>query len=52
MLLASALIAATSITVASAADDALPKDTAVAIQRKCAADWPDDFRMRVYCEDR
>ncbi len=27
-------------------------DVASTIRMKCAKDWPDDFRMRVFCEDQ
>jgi hypothetical protein len=34
-------------------DSTLPSDSAVStIRGKCAADWPDDFRMRVYCQQQ
>jgi hypothetical protein len=40
-------------SVAGSPDSTLPSDGAVAtIRTKCAADWPDDFRMRAHCQEQ
>lgn len=30
----------------------LPQDKVQVIKEACAREWDDDFRMRIYCEDR
>lgn len=31
---------------------ALPQDQVAIAKRGCAAQWPNDFNMRLYCEDK
>ncbi|MBO4221974.1 hypothetical protein [Bradyrhizobium neotropicale] len=30
----------------------LPQEKVAAVKRDCASTWQDDFRMRLYCEDK
>ena len=32
--------------------EALPQDKVQRIKQECAREWGDNFRMRVYCEDK
>jgi hypothetical protein len=50
--------AATLVLVATAVSamdrqeiDALPKDKVAVIKQHCAEEWPDNFGVRVFCED-
>jgi hypothetical protein len=32
--------------------DDVPEDVFAEIRSKCAADWPEDYNMRRYCEEQ
>jgi hypothetical protein len=57
-LFTAAMIAVASISAASAGDfnsadiAALPQDKVVIIKQHCASRYPENFEMRVFCEDQ